>query len=127
MRYLIIVLILLPNFASACFCTAPTELTDEIVKNSDIVFKGTISNIDFEGAHNRVTFKIKEMIKGKQAGNVTIEFDTFSSCAIQQEFALNEHYLISAIKKKITGSSKGELPKLYESNLCSLQKKLKDL
>ena len=127
---LLLSLALIASDAWACGCDKPRTVKE--VRSFTHIFKGRVMSVEQlpgrEGVeHQIVHFAVLELIKGKKATEIPVEFwRGATSCDLEPlTFAPGQIYLLSTLR---TGD--GSKPKdtaehqVYENNFCSLREHL---
>lgn len=98
MRYLIAILLI--GFAAPAFaCSCAPVSRDEVVKDSDAVFTGTVEKVERQGFWNVATLKVHDVEKGTVDEEATVQTaPDGAACGIN--FEVGKKVEIAAIQRK---------------------------
>ncbi len=99
MRILVLALLSIGFAGPALACSCAPTSRDEVVKDSDAVFTGTVEKVEREGFWSIATLKVHDVEKGTVDEEATVQTGRDSAaCGIT--FVVGEKIEIAAIQRK---------------------------
>lgn len=99
MRILVLALLSIGFAGPALACSCAPVSRDEVVKQSDVVFTGTVENVEREGFWNVATLKVHDVEKGTVDEEATVQ-TAKDSAACGVTFEVGKKVEIAAIQRK---------------------------